>query len=55
MKGSLEVESLPLRELCEGNLEEGLLYYGLLSKALKIGVCFHRVSTFGEHAETLLS
>jgi len=30
MKGALEVEglSLSLRELCEGNLEGGLLYWG---------------------------
>jgi len=28
MKGALEVERLSLRELCEGNLEWGLLYWG---------------------------
>jgi hypothetical protein len=28
MKGALRVEHLSLRELCEGNLEEGLHYWG---------------------------
>jgi hypothetical protein len=28
MKGALEVERLSLRELCEGNLVEGLLHWG---------------------------
>jgi hypothetical protein len=28
MKGALEVERLSLRELYEGNLEEGLFYWG---------------------------
>jgi hypothetical protein len=28
MKEALEVERLSLRELCEGNLEGGLLYWG---------------------------
>jgi len=55
MKGALEAQRLSPRELCEGNLEGGLLYWGPLSKALEIGVCFHRVSAFGEHAGTLLS
>jgi len=27
----------------------------MLSKALEIGVCFHRGPTFGEHGEMLLS
>jgi hypothetical protein len=27
----------------------------MLSKALKIGVCFHRGHAFGEHGGTLLS
>jgi len=55
MKGALQVERLSLRELCEGKLEGGLLYWGPLSKVLEIGVCFHRVPAFGEHAGTLLS
>ena len=27
----------------------------MLSKALEMGVCFHRGSTFGEHGETFFS
>jgi len=27
----------------------------MLNKALKMGVCFHRGPTFGEHGEMLLS
>jgi len=55
MKGALEVERLSLRELREGNVEGGLLYWGPLSKALEMGVCFHRVPAFGEYGGTLLS
>ena len=29
MKGTLEVERLSRRELCEGDLEGGILYWGL--------------------------
>jgi hypothetical protein len=47
MKGALEVERLSLRELREGNVEGGLLYWGPLSKALEMGVCFHRVLLLG--------
>ena len=47
MKGALEVERLSLTELCEENLEGGLLYWGPLSKALEIGVCFLRVPLLG--------
>jgi len=55
VKGALEVERLSPRELCEENLEEGLLYWGPLSKTLEMGVCFHRVPAFGEHGGTLFS
>ena len=44
------------RELCEGNnLEGGLLYWRLLSKALEMAVCFHRGPALGERGGTLLS
>jgi hypothetical protein len=39
------MERLSLWELCEGNLEGALLLgtpKDMLSKALEIGVCFHR-------------
>jgi len=46
-------------ELCEGNLEGGLLLLEtlklMLSKALETGVCFHRGRALGEHGGTLLS
>jgi hypothetical protein len=53
VKGALEVERLSLRELCEGNLEGGLLYWGPLSKTLEMGVCFHRVPALKDHGGTL--
>ena len=47
------------RELYDGNLERGLLYWGtpkgMPKKALEMGVCFHSGPAFGEHGETLLS
>jgi hypothetical protein len=51
------VVHLSPRELCEGNLEGELPYWGppndMLSKALEMAVCFHRGPAFGEHGETL--
>jgi len=52
---SIEIQRLSLRELCEGNLEVGLLYWGPLSKILEMGVCFHRVPALKEHGKTFLS
>jgi hypothetical protein len=44
LKGNLEVECLSLWELCEGNLEGGLLCWdpeGYLENALETGISFH--------------
>jgi hypothetical protein len=42
-----------------GNLEGGIFLLGnpknMLSKALEMGVCFHRGSAFGEHGRTFFS
>ena len=52
---------LSLTELCEGHLEwrGGTLLLvtprDMLSKALEMDACFHRVPTFREHGGTLLS
>jgi hypothetical protein len=44
------------RELCDGN-QEGGSFTGdpenMLSKALEMDVCFHRVPAFGENGRTL--
>jgi hypothetical protein len=50
---------LSLWHLHEGNLEGGAPLLGtpkdMLSKALEMGICFHRDLTSGEHGGTLLS
>jgi hypothetical protein len=54
---ALEMEHLSPRELYEVNLEGGLLYWetpkDMLSKALEMGVFFHRVPAFGERGGAL--
>jgi len=50
------MEHLSLKELCEGNLEEGSFTgdpENMLSKALEMDVCFHRGPAFGENEGTL--
>jgi hypothetical protein len=46
LKGSLEVGHFSLWELCEGNLEEGLPFWGpwrIGKEALEMDISFHRV------------
>jgi hypothetical protein len=58
-EGDSRGTGLPLRGLCEGNLENGGSFTGdpkdMLSKALEMGVCFHRGPALGENGGTLLS